>query len=108
MRAGRMRDKLTFLQCTETQTPSGAVKKTWEPVYTCRAEYKRSSPVWDKDGTEAKEVFQGVTIYFFIRRTNRVTELMRVRYGAFLYEIYLIEPYYDDNTLRLTLRRVNE
>ena len=39
MKAGSMREHLTFYDLTETQTPSGATKKAW--IETYRAFYKK-------------------------------------------------------------------
>ena len=41
MKAGSMREHLTFYDLTETQTPSGATKKAWIETYKCRAFYKK-------------------------------------------------------------------
>ena len=108
MRAGQMREHLSFLEYTEIQTPSGAVKKEWVETYKCRGIFKRSSPVYDKDGVEARELYQGTTIYFIVRATKKIHERMRVRYGDFVYEIILIEPNHSDHTLKLQVKRYNE
>lgn len=108
MRAGSMRERLNFYQLTETQTPSGAVKKTWVSVYECRGFYKRSSPVYDKDGVEAKELYRGETIFMIVRETSHINANYRVGYKGFMYEIILIAPIHSDNTLEIQLRKINE
>ena len=108
MRAGAMRETLVFSEHTETQTASGAVVKTWVEKYTCRAMIKRSSPVFDKDGVEAKEEYTGVNMYFIVRMASVIHEKMRVKYGSYQYEILLMEPNYSDRTLLIQTRRVNE
>ena len=108
MRAGAMRETLVFSEHTETQTASGAVVKTWVEKYTCRAMIKRSSPVFDKDGLEAKEEYTGVNMYFIVRMASVIHEKMRVKYGSYQYEILLMEPNYSDRTLLIQTRRVNE
>ena len=108
MRAGAMRETLVFSEHTETQTASGAVVKTWVEKYTCRAMIKRSSPVFDKDGVEAKEEYTGINLYFIVRMTASIHERMRIAYGGYQYEIILIEPNYSDKTLLIQTRRVNE
>ena len=108
MRAGAMRETLVFSEHTETQTSSGAVVKSWVEKYTCRAMIKRSSPVFDKDGVEAKEEYTGINLYFIVRMTSSIHEKMRIAYGGYQYDIVLIEPIYADKTLLIQTRRVNE
>lgn len=109
MRAGSMRERLTFLEYQEYQTPSGAMKREWVEVYTCRAMYKRASPVYDKDGVEAKEMFRGDNIYMIVRKTDKISDSMRVKYNGNVCEIIPpIEPNHTDHTLQIQMRRVNE
>lgn len=103
-----MREKLTFYEVTVVQSPSGAPKKTWVSVYECRGFYKRSSPVYDKDGVEAKELYRGETIFMIVRETSQINANYRVGYKGFMYEIILIAPIHSDNTLELQLRKINE
>lgn len=108
MRAGAMRENLIFTEYTETQSSSGAVVKRWVEKYRCKAMIKRSSPVFDKDGVEAKEEYSGVNLYFIVRMADVIHEKMRVKHGAYRYEILLMEPNYSDRTLLIQTRRVNE
>ena len=108
MRAGAMRETLVFSEHTETQSASGAVVKNWVEKYRCKAMIKRSSPVFDKDGVEAKEEYTGVNMYFIVRMASVIHEKMRVKYGSYQYEILLMEPNYSDRTLLIQTRRVNE
>lgn len=108
MKAGSMREHLTFYDLTETQSPSGAIKKTWVQTYKCRGFYKKSSPVYDKDGVEAREVYQGDTVFMIVRETSSINEKQRIGYKSLMYEIILIAPIHTDNTLQLQLKRINE
>ena len=108
MRAGAMRELLQFSEHSETQTSTGSVQKEWMQTYTCRAMLKRTSPVFDKDGVEAKEEYSGVNLYFIVRMADVIHEKMRVKHGAYQYEILLMEPNYSDRTLLIQTRRVNE
>lgn len=103
-----MRERLIFYALNEVQTSSGAVKKTWVPVYNCRGFYKRSSPVYDKDGVEAKELYRGETIFMSVRETSQINANYRVGYKGFMYEIILIAPIHSDNTMEIQLRKINE
>jgi head-tail adaptor len=108
MKSGSMRERLTFYELTETQSPSGAIKKTWTAVYNCRGFFKRSSPVYDKDGVEAKELYRGETIFMIVRQTSSINQFQRVGYKNFMYEIILISPIHADRTLEIQLRKINE
>ena len=109
MRAGSMRERLTFLEEVETQTPSGAIKREWIEIYSCRAFYRKSSPVYDKDGVEARERFKGDNLYMIIRKNKKVHDLMRVRYNNTIYEVIPpIKPNHTDHTLEVQIRRLNE
>lgn len=109
MRAGSMREHLKFYTHTETQTPSGAVKKEWVETYRCRATYKKASPVYDKDGVDAREEFRGDNIYMVIRKTDRVNDLMRVGYNGNMYDIIPpVQPNHTDHTLQIQIRRLND
>lgn len=108
MKSGSMRERLTFYELTEIQSPSGAIKKTWTAVYQSRGFYKRSSPVYDKDGVEARELYRGETIFMIVRNTSKINQFQRVGYKNFMYEIILIAPIHADRTLELQLRKINE
>jgi len=108
MKAGSMREHLTFHELKKTQSLSGAVKKEWSQVYSCRGFYKKSSPTYDKDGVDARELYQGETIFIIVRETTLINESHRVGYKGFMYEIILIIPIHADNTLQLQLRKINE
>ncbi len=108
MKAGSMREHLTFYDLTETQTPSGATKKAWVETYKCRAFYKKSAPTYDKDGVEAREVYQGDTVFMIVRETAKINEKQRIGYKNLMYEIILIMPIHSDHTLQLQLKRIND
>ena len=108
MRAGAMRENLTFSTLSETQTASGSVTKQWVESYSCKAMLKRVSPVYDKDGVQAKEEYQGTNQYFIVRMTSTITDKMRISYRGNWYEIILIEPIYADRTMIIQARRINE
>ena len=104
-----MREILTFLTVTETQTPSGAVKKEWVETYKCRAFYKKASPVYDKDGVDAREEFRGDNIYMIVRRTDAINDLMRIGYKGNIYDIIPpIVPNHTGHTLQIQIRRINK
>lgn len=108
MRAGDMREFLDFYEMRETTSPSGAFKRDWVKVFSRRAMFKRSRPVYDKDGVEARELYRGATHYMVIRMDNDVHTGLRVGYKGNRYEIILIEPNHRDRTNTIQIRRLNE
>lgn len=108
MKAGDMREFLDFYEMRETTSPSGAFKRDWVKVFSRRAMFKRSRPVYDKDGVEARELYRGATHYMVIRMDNEVHTGLRVGYKGDRYEIILIEPNYRDRTNTIQIRRLNE
>lgn len=108
MRAGSLREFITFIELHKTQTPSGAFKEEWVEVYKCRAFLKKSSPVYDKDGVNAHELYQGTNRYMVVRNNKKINEKQRLVWKGDVYEILLIQPQYDDNTLLIQVRRHNE
>lgn len=107
MRAGNLRQFLEFKELQKVQRPSGSFQNEWVTVYKCRAEILKSSPIYDKDGVDAKEIFQGTNRFMKIRNTSRVNEKQRVVWKGSEYEILVINPQIDDNTLRLQLRQID-
>lgn len=109
MRAGSMREQLVFYRLQKTQTPSGATKEDWVEEYRCRARYQKATPVYDKDGVDARELFRGDNIYMIVRGTNRINDLMRVKYAGRMHSIIPpIEPNHADHTIQIQIRRINE
>lgn len=108
MKAGDMREFLDFYEMRETTSPSGAFKRDWVKVFSRRAMFKRSRPVYDKDGVEARELYRGATHYMVIRMDNEVHTGLRVGYKGDRYEIILIEPNHRDRTSTIQIRRLNE
>ena len=108
MKAGDMREFLDFYEMGETNSPSGAFKRDWVKVFSRRAMCKRSKPVYDKDGVEAREMYRGATHYVDIRMDNDVHTGLRVGYKGDSDEIILIEPNHRDRTNTIQIRRLNE
>lgn len=103
-----MREFLDFYEMRETTSPSGAFKREWVKVFSRRAMFKRSRPVYDKDGVEARELYRGATLSMVIRMDNQVHTGLRVTYKGDKYEILLIEPNHRDRTNTIQIRRLNE
>lgn len=106
MKAGLLREILTFKELRKVQSPSGSVKKEYVSVFTCRAFRRKMSAVVDKDGVNAMEQFIGRIIIFQVRNYPIIKEYQRVIYRDQEYEIKLIDPQ-SDNSLLLTLEKLN-
>lgn len=106
MRAGLLKEKLTFLDAVTTITPSGAPVKQWNPVYSCRA-YKRRTTTSIGDGINAKEVFVNYNLVFQVRYNPLISDSQRVEYRGRTYKIVPPLDYRQDNTYIITLNRVD-
>jgi SPP1 family predicted phage head-tail adaptor len=77
--AGRYRHQVTLQRVTETQSDTGAVTETWNPLATVRAD------IMPLDGTErflAQAVTPVKTLNVAIRYYAGLTEKDRVLYGT--------------------------
>lgn len=108
MKAGEMREFLDFYEMRETRSPSGAFRREWVKTFSRRAMLKRSRPVFDKDGVDAREMYIGATHNMVLRMDNGIHTGLRVGYAGDSYEIILIEPNHRDRTISIPIRRVNE
>lgn len=107
MKAGLLREILTFKELGKVQSPSGAVKREYVPVFTCKAFRRKMSAVVDKESVNAMEQFIGRIIIFQVRNYPVIKESQRVAYRDQEYEIKLIDPQ-SDNSLLITLEKLNK
>jgi SPP1 family predicted phage head-tail adaptor len=108
MRAGLLTERLTFLGSTSVKSDTGAIKKEWASVYSCKAYKHKTSILSDRDGLNAKEVFNGYNLVFQVRYNPVLDESQRVEYMGKLYKIIPPLDYQRDNTYILTVTRVDE
>lgn len=108
MRAALLREKLVFLEETKSQSPSGFEKKEWAPVYRCKAYKKNTASKISSDEMNAKEVFKGVVFIFQVRNCKLIKTTQRVEYNNEVYQIDLLDPRIQDNTLFIHLSKVNQ
>ncbi|BEG98109.1 phage head completion protein [Bacteroides sedimenti] len=108
MRAASLREFIEFLELRTTQGVSGEYKKEYVSVYKCRAYLRKSAPSYDKDGVDAMELFKGVSRTFQIRRSDKVNEKQVLVYAGDRYEILMIQPNADDNSLLIQVRKINK
>lgn len=107
MRAGVLREILVFKKPVETQSLTGAIKKEYVEAFKCRACRKKMTLIADKDGISAMEQFIGHTLVFQVRNYPVIKENLRVLYNGNEYSIKMINPQMSDNTLILTLDKID-
>lgn len=105
MKAGLLREWLVFKAPEETRSPSGAVKKEYVEVFRCRANRRKMSVLAGE--VSAMEQFIGHTIIMQVRRYPLIKENLRVSYNGNEYSIKMINPQMGDNTLLLTLDKID-
>lgn len=107
MRAGSLREILVFKAPVETKSPTGAVKKDYQEVYRCRACRRKMTLIADRDGVSAMEQFIGHTLVFQVRNYFVIKENLHVVYNGNEYLLKMVNPQLSDNTLLLTLEKID-
>lgn len=107
MRAGLLNETLIFKEPTSAQSPSGATKKEYVPVLTCRASRRKMSVVTDRDGVNVMEQFVGHIVVFQVRFNSLINERQRVMWQEREYEIKLLDYQRKDNSYLVTLEKLN-
>lgn len=107
MKAGLLTEILTFKEPTKVQSPSGAVRTEYIPILTCRASRRKMSAIADRDGVNAMEQFIGSIIVFQVRYRPQIKENQRATWRGQEYTVKLIDPQTRDNSLIITLEKVN-
>lgn len=107
MRAGLLREILFFEELQTITSPSGAVKKDYVRVYTCKGYKKKLSLIRDADGMNAMEEFTDNTLIFQVRFHPLINEKQRVSYQGRYYSISLLDWQRSDNTYLVTLSKMN-
>ncbi len=84
MRAGRLNQKITIEQVTESRTGSGAVQETWNAFATVWASVE---PLNGREYFQAQQETATVTTRIRIRYLAGVTPKMRVNYDNRIFDI---------------------
>lgn len=108
MRAGQFREQVIFYEPRTTRTASGAVDTTYEEVWRCRAHVVRFSNTTDKDRTDAGEAFYGSFGVIRTRNYPKIKDNQRVMMRGMMYQIILMLPPRNDNTLEINITKINE
>ncbi|MFV0587380.1 phage head closure protein [Bacteroides reticulotermitis] len=108
MRAGLLKEWITFYGLKESRTPSGAVEKKYdEAVLKVRCYRKKiTAPVGN--GLNAYEEFTANTLIFQVRFNPLISERQRISYQGRMYKIVLLDKQHEDNTYLITCSKINE
>ena len=105
MRAGLLEHKLIFKELRKIQSSTGAVKKEYVPIYTCKGEKKRLSVLGN--GIQANEEFIGNTLIFRVRWNPIIRDSQRVEFEGVDYDIFLLDSQGRRDSYLVTLRKIN-
>lgn len=108
MRAGLLRETLVFKSAIETQGHTGAVRREYKEVFQCRACRKKMSLIADKDGVSVMEQFIGHTLVFQVRNYPIIKENQHVVYNGNEYNLKMVNLQINDNSLLLTLEKIDK
>ena len=107
MRAGLLREILIFQELKLIQSETGAAKKEYVTILTCKAYRKKQAMEVSRDGVSAMEQFTGHTIVFQTRYYPLIKENQRVEYQGRQYSIALLDKQMD-NTYLITLTKIDK
>lgn len=105
MKAGILREILTFKELREETSETGFVTSTYLPVFRQKA-YKKK--LTQDDTEDAKEIFNRSTIQFLLRYNPKVNDKMRVEFESNDYNITGIDRNMADNSMTITLKKIND
>lgn len=106
MRAGLLRDKVTFKAPQRVTTSTGGVRTEYVPVFSCRAWKRKFSNVTDKDKVEANKQFYGHFGVFQVRNRKEIRDDMILEWRGVEYNIILVDPQ-ADGTLLINVNKVS-
>lgn len=103
------RERITFLSATVEKSPSGQQVKTWKPASPqltgVPVERRKRKAV---DGMDAEEDFTELTVTFWARYNESLTDSLRVEYAGNRYSIIDINRQFHDNSCLITCKKLNE
>jgi len=103
--AGTLLYRLTFKEIQNVQSDSGAVTKTTVELFKCRAAKVRNT---GKYVVDAKELFHSNSLDFKIRFNKLLNDNLIVQYENDDYNITSFDRNLFDNTVNITIEKINE
>lgn len=105
MKAGILKETLIFKELEEETTDTGFVKISFVQVFTQKA-YKKK--ITQDDTEDDKEIFNRSTIQFLLRNNQKVNDKMRVEFESNDYNITAIDRNREDNSMVITIKKIND
>lgn len=103
------RERISFERCVREKSPSGQEVCTWAAasgrLTDVPAERRKRKAA---DGMDAREDFTELTLTFWLRYDESITDELRVVYGGRPYAIVDIDRNFRDNSCLITCRKLNE
>jgi len=103
--AGTLLYKLIFKEIQNTQSNSGAVTKTKIELFKCKAAKVKDTGSYSVD---AKELFHSNSLDFKIRFNKLVNDKLIVNYENNDYNITSFDRNLFENTVNITIDKINE
>ena len=103
--AGSLKYNLVFFEMRTVQSDSGAFSKTRVQLFKCKAAKVKSTGNYK---VENKELFHTNELIFKIRGNKLLTEKLIVEYDNKEYSISFIDKNLFDNTVNITLEKLNK
>jgi len=103
--AGTLLYSLIFKENQVVQSESGAVTKKLVELFKCRAAKVKQA---GKYLVDAKELFHSNTLVFKVRYNKLLSELLIVQYENIDYKITSFDRNLFDNSVEITLEKINK
>jgi len=103
--AGSLKYNLTFLKLEKVQGVSGAEKITKVELFKSKAAKVKSTGNFKVD---AKELFHTNELIFKIRNNKLLDDSLIVKYDKYEYIITFLDVNLFDNSVQITLEKINE
>lgn len=105
MRAGLLRDRVTFQSPVLTETDYSASEPVYQDAFTTNARVTHSS---GNKVIDASEIFSRFTVKIEIRSYHKVTPDMIVSHDGYKYRVLDINPERAKNCITITAELINE
>ena len=104
------REVISFQRAETVRSDSGQRVKKWEPVpvLTNIPAERRKRKVSNDVSLNAKEEFIDLSITFWVRYDESITDNLRIIYNGQIYRILDIDRKFHDNSCLITCVKVND
>lgn len=104
------REVISFQRAETVRSDSGQRVKKWEPVpvLTNIPAERRKRKISNDVSLNAKEEFIDLSITFWVRYDESITDNLRIVYNGQIYRILDIDRKFHDNSCLITCIKVND